>query len=187
MARADNNLFMSNLSGTIGNQMTIRHRGGSTIVSKKQKKSKKRSTEAQLEVQEKFSGAILYANKVMLDPDLKALYKAVALPGQNAHNMAVRDARNPPEIKSVITDNYTGNAGDQIVVRAIDVFRVFQVVVAIYTAAGALLEQGNAVMGRNSIDWTYTATKKNTALKGGKIVAMAEDLPGNQTYSEISM
>jgi hypothetical protein len=187
MARADNNLFMSNLSGTIGNQMTIRQRGGSTIVSKKQKKSKKRSTEAQLEVQETFNESTLYAKKVMLDPDLKALYKAVALPGQNAYNMAIRDALNPPEIKSVITDNYTGKTGDQIVVRAIDVFRVFQVVVAIYTAAGTLLEKGNAVMGRNSIDWTYTATKKNTNPKGGKIVAIAEDLPGNETYSEISI
>jgi hypothetical protein len=165
--------------------MTIKQRGGSTIVSKKQKKRKKGSTAAQLEVQQQFHRATLYANKALLDPDLKALYLAIAPPGRNAYNMAVRDARNPPEIKSVITDYYTGKTGDQIVVRAVDIFRVFQVTVAIYTAAGTLLEEGNAVMGRNSIDWTYTATKKNTDLKGGKIVAMAEDLPGNQTNSEI--
>jgi hypothetical protein len=178
MAKADDNLFMSNLSGTIGKQVTIKKRGGSTIVSKAQKKRKKQGSEAQLEVQDKFHRAIGYANQALLDPDLKSLYKAVALPGQNAHNVAVRDALNPPEIKSIV------KTGDKIVVRAIDVFRIYQVTVAIYTASGTLLESGNAVMGRNSLDWTYTAT---TDIKGEKIKVMAEDLPGNKTYSEISI
>ncbi|WP_276611810.1 hypothetical protein [Chitinophaga oryziterrae] len=40
-------------------------------------------------------------------------------------------------------------------------------------------------MDRNSIDRTCSATKKNTTLKGGKTEAMAEDLPGNETYKEI--
>jgi hypothetical protein len=178
MAKADNNLFLSNLSGTIGDQMTIMNRGGSTIVSKAQKKRKKKSTVAQLQTQHNFKSATTYAKNILLDPDMEALYKAAAGPGQNAYNMAIRDATNPPEIISII------RTGDKIIVRAKDVFRVYRVKVAIYTADEVLQEEGYAMMERNNLDWTYQV---KTALKTGTIKVKAEDLPGNETHSEISI
>lgn len=185
MAKADNNLILTHLSGSIGNQLTIRQRGGSTIVSKKQKKSKKRATPKQLVSQNHFKEATRKAKWLLEDPDMFAFYDSVKGPGQTAYNMAFKDAYNPPEITEIRTDQYLGNAGDKIMVRAIDVFRVYRVTVAIYSAKDALLEQGDAIIARNGKDWTYTTTKENKVLKGVKVQVMAEDVPENKTYSEI--
>jgi hypothetical protein len=185
MAKADNNVILSHLSGSIGDQLTVRQSNGTTIVSKKQKKRKKRSTEKQLAAQGHFRESTRKAKWLLRDPDMEAFYQSKAGPGLTAYNMAFKDAYNPPEIRSITTTEYFGIPGDKIVVRAIDVFRVFRVTVAIYSATDVLQEQGDAIIARNGKDWTYTATKDNKGLKGLKIKVMAEDVPENKTYSEI--
>jgi hypothetical protein len=187
MARAKNNLLLTQVSGTIGKQLTVTQRAGQAIIGKAKAKKGKRYkfTPKQLNVQSRFADAADYACDVKADPDMVAAYMAVAKPGQNANNLAIRDFYNPPEIHALKADGYTGKAGQEITVRATDDFRVFQVVVSIYSASGTLIEEGNAVQGRNGINWTYTTGKKNTGYKGGKVKAMAEDLPGNQTFEEI--
>jgi hypothetical protein len=185
MAKANNNVILSHLSGTIGDQLTIRQIAGTTIVSKAQKERKKKGSEKQLNAQSHFKDATDVAKLLMRDPDIKALYQAAAGPRQTAYNIAVGDAYSPPEITGVTTSQYLGKAGDKITVRAIDDFRVYQVVVSIYSAAGALIEQGPAIPARNGKDWIYAAIKENNGLKGTLIKAMAEDIPGNKTYSEV--
>ncbi len=187
MARAKNNLLLTQVSGTIGKQLTVSQRGGQAILSKaKEKKGKRyKFSPKQLDVQSKFANAADYASDVKADPDMVAAYMAIAKPGQNANNLAIRDFYNAPEIHSFKADGYTGKAGQKILVRATDDFRVYQVVVAIYSASGTLVEEGNALLGRNGIEWTYTTVKDNRSYKGYKVKAMAEDLPGNQTFEEI--
>jgi hypothetical protein len=187
MAKATNNILLAQLSGTIGKQLTVMQRGGQTIVSKAKKKIKRRPSDKQMDARFKFMTAASYGKWVMENPDLKEVYQAAVKPGQNAYNLAVSDAYNPPEVQDVRTDGYHGHAGDTIIVRAIDDFRVFQVIVSIYTAAGQLLEEGNALQCRNVKDWTYTAKQENPDFKGGWIVAMAEDLAGNCTESKVSI
>jgi hypothetical protein len=179
MAKADNNVLLSKLSGSIGKQVTIKQRGGKTIVSKAQAPREKAATEKQLEAQDKFSEATAYAKGVLADPDMAAVYRSMAQPGQNAYNIAIRDAYNPPVIENL------EKAGNNISVRATDDFRVYRVTVAIYDAEGVMLEEGNALMGRNGKDWHYTAT--NEALPGCRVMATAEDLPGNRTNREIAI
>lgn len=185
MAKADNNLILSHLSGSIGGQLTVRQSGGSTIVSKKQRKTKKRLSEKQIYVKAHFKETSYRAMLLLEDPDMFAFYDSVKGPGQTAYNMAVRDVYNPPEITGIRTDQYLGKAGDKIVVRAIDVFRVYRVTVAIYSAKDVLLEEGDAIVARNGKDWTYTTTKENKILKGLKLKVMAEDVPENKTYKEV--
>src|SRR4051812_5093098 len=108
MAKADNNVILSHLSGSIGDQITIRQTGGSTIVSKKQRKRKKKSTEKQLDVQINFKSNSYRAMKLLEDPDLSEFYHSVKTPGRTAYNMAVKDVANPPEIRDVRTDLYQG-------------------------------------------------------------------------------
>jgi hypothetical protein len=187
MAKGDNNLILSHLSGTIGDQVTIRQRAGSTIVSKAQKKRKKKGTQKQLNAQQHFRNASRIAKMLLQDPDIKSLYEAAAPPGRTAYNMALGDAYSPPEITAVTTNQYLGKAGDKIIVRAVDDFRVYNVTLSIYSAKGALIEQGSAILSRNGKDWTYTITKENNSLKGTLIKIMAEDIPGNQTLSEVVM
>lgn len=187
MARANNNVILSHLSGSIGNQITIRQTGGNTIVSKKQRKSRKRISAKQVEVKVIFKDATHRAMRLLKDPDMKDFYESIKGPGQTAYNMAVKDVINPPEIKDIRTDLYSGKAGEQIIIRAIDVFRVYRVTVSICSEDGVLIEQGNAIVARNGKDWTYTTTKANKVLKGAKIQAEAEDVPGNKTYSEVTL
>jgi hypothetical protein len=189
MARAKNNLLLTQVSGTIGKQLTVTQRAGQAILGKaKDKKGKRyKFTPKQLNVQSKFANAADYASEVKADPDMVAAYMAVAKPGQNANNLAIRDFYNAPEIHTLKVDEYTGKAGQKITVRATDDFRVYKVVVAIYSASGTLIEEGNALQGRNGIEWTYTTVKDNRGYKGYKVRTMAEDLPGNQTFEEVTL
>ena len=186
MARAKNNLLLAQVSGTIGKQLTVTQRAGQVILGKARTKKGKRYkfSPKQLDVQSRFTDATEYAAVVKADPDMVAAYMAVAKPGQNANNLAIRDFYNAPEIHELKTDEYMGQTGQTIRVRATDDFRVYQVVVGIYTASGVLVEEGNALQGRSGIEWLYTARNDNPAYKGCKVRAMAEDLPGNQTFEE---
>lgn len=179
MAKADNNVLLNKLSGSIGKQVTIKQRGGKTIVSKAQQPRGKAATGKQLEAQDKFTEATAYAKGVLADPDMAAVYRSMAQPGQNAYNIAIRDAYNPPVIENI------EKAGNDIIVRATDDFRVYRVTVAIYDAEGVMKEEGNALMGRNGKDWTYTANTE--AIPGCRVMAVAEDLPGNRTNREIGL
>lgn len=177
MAKADNNVLLNNLSGSIGKQVTIKQRGGKTIVSKAQQPREKAATGKQLEAQDRFTEATAYAKGVLADPDMAAVYRSMAQPGQNAYNIAIRDAYNPPVIENI------EKAGNDITVRATDDFRVYRVTVAVYDAEGVMQEEGNALMGRNGKDWVYAATTE--VLSGCRVLAVAEDLPGNRTNREI--
>ena len=93
----------------------------------------------------------------------------------------------PPVVKYHQQSAYSGVVGSTISIRAIDDFRVTGVRVQIFTAGGALLEQGNAVQQNNGIDWTYTATQANSPLTGSKISAIASDVPGNEGTLQVTL
>ncbi|MRG47662.1 hypothetical protein GFS24_21240 [Chitinophaga sp. SYP-B3965] len=184
MAKADNNVLLNGLTGSIGKQVTIKQRGGKTIVSKAQQPREKAATAKQQEAQDKFSEASAYAKGIIKDEEMTAMYRSMAQPGQNAYNLALKDAYNAPVIENLETGKYLGKPGDTIQVRATDDFRVFRVTVAIYSGKDVLLEKGNALMARNGKDWVYTATGET---KGSKVIVTAEDLPGNETKQEIEI
>jgi len=185
MAKATDNILLKGASGTIGDTLTItRKSSGSVILGKKRKASSTGPTAAQLEVQRRFKVGIQYAKSAMKDPATKAVYAAVAGPDQSAFNMALRDATKSPVVESINTADYQGTIGDTIVVRALDDFKVVNVKVSIRTAAGAIVEEGDALPQENGLDWVYTAIADNAALAGSVITAIAIDTPGNQTPKE---
>lgn len=184
MAKTDN-LLLKHASGTIGKMITISaKRSGATILGAHRKPSTVPLTPAQLEVQERFKKAKNYAKAVLANPDQKAAYKAVAGPDQSAYNMAMRDAFKAPEIHEVDFSGYHGLPGDGIYIQATDDFKVASVSVSIVTAAGALVEEGAAVLQANG-DWLYTTTVANNNLPGTEISATARDLPANQTTKAV--
>jgi hypothetical protein len=184
MAKTPNNMFMTGLSGTIGRQLTLTQKAGDTIAGKKRGASKIPPTSDQLVIQERFTNAIQYAQAAILDPVKKALYTASAKRNQSAFNVAVKDAFNPPEIKSITTTNYHGQPGDIIVIHVQNATKLFNVHVSIYTQAGVLVEEGNAVLPVSERDWKYTATTQNPALLDSLVRVRATDLPGNETVKE---
>ncbi|SDG22673.1 hypothetical protein [Chitinophaga filiformis] len=188
MAFVKTNIFTRGASGTVGDMMNFRVRKGKTVIAVKRGPSSKPPTEAQQETNERFIIASLFAQDAMKDPATKALYQKAAKGGQTAYNVALRDAMNPPVIDGLDISGYKGTAGDLIAVKARDVITPASVKVAIFSQAGAVLEQGDAVINtRDRRFWIYTVTTTNAALTGTRVVAIATDLPGNKAEETVTI
>lgn len=178
MALIKDSLLLQLVRGTLGDEITIYERNGQIIMAKKRGPSKIKPTQKQLEARYKLQIAAAYAKEIIKDPELKAYYKSMAGPGQNAYNMAVKDAYNSPEVQGIRLEDTT------VIVRAKDEWRVAEVEIRVTDHNGTLQEKGKAVLGRNGVDWYYQAASLPT---GGVIKIIAVDLPGNETVREVRL
>lgn len=176
MAIIKDAVLLQYVNGTLGDQVTIYQRGGKTIMAKKRSPSKKKPTAHQQEARYKMKLAAAYARQILKDPDVKAFYAAKAGPGQNAYNMAIKDAYNSPQIQEARLE------GDTVIVHATDEFRVAHVDVAVLDADGKYVERGKATPDWTGVKWTC---KIQNLPKGGKIRVTAVNMPGNETTREI--
>ena len=181
MAKVGNNIVTQGLSGMLGNQLVFRMRGSKTYVAKAPVKTEQELTEAQIEHRRHFQEAILYAKGAIASPEMKAAYQEAAEEDTTAYNVAVADFMNAPHIDEIDISQYTGQPGSNIVVRAVDDFKVAEVAVVIYNPDGSLVEQGLAVEEQGGYQWKYTATALNADLSGDKIIIRVSDIPGNLT------
>ncbi|MBW8686625.1 hypothetical protein [Chitinophaga rhizophila] len=176
MAIVKDNVLLQLVRGSIGRLVTVYERNGQIIMAKKRGPSNKKPTAKQLEARQKMAVAAAYAQQLLNDPEIKAYYASLAGPGQNAYNMAVKDAYHSPEIQHIKLEE------EQIVVTARDEFRVAEVNVQVMDAAGIVAACGSAVISRNGVDWYYKITSLPA---GGKVVITAVDLPGRETVREL--
>lgn len=177
MAKVKNNIITQGLSGSLGDQIVFRKdKAGRTIVSAKPTFSANRTfNTGQLAHQDAFREAIAYA-KTAKD---NAIYisKAEGTP-MNAYNVAVADWFNKPQVLEIDTDGWNGQVGQIIRVKAMDDIQVTKVQVVITDANNAVLEQGEAVQA-DGLWWDYTTTDSVATPATARIVATAQDLPGN--------
>lgn len=135
-------------------------------------------TAGQLAVRQRFATAAAYAKAVLAHAVQGPRYVAAAAEkGLRPAAFAVTDFLTPPEVTAIDAAGYHGAVGEAIVVQATDLFEVTGVAVAIRSAAGAVLEQGAAVLVEGT--WRYLAT---TAIAAGTAVtleAVATDRPGH--------
>ncbi len=181
MAHANNSIITGKFRGLLGKQIVFRDWAGKTVVAKAPRARTGEPTAAQLVMQENFLMATRYAKAIISSAD-KSMAEAYALalkPRQNIYSRATEDFLSLPIVKSINPLAYAGAAGNTILARAVDDFRVTAVRVEIYAAAGSLLEAGNAVQNSNGLDWTYTVTQVNNQLTGTRLKVIATDLPGN--------
>jgi hypothetical protein len=186
MAKSENNEVMYGARGRVGNLVIFKNFGnGKTIISKiPRKKDNPTYSVDQQVAKERFKEGVLYAKGAASDPILSAFYKPFTKPGTSVYNMALADFCRPPEIKSIDTQQYQGNVGDLITIKAIDSFKVVEVLVIISKPDGTLIETGMAVQATNSLNWIYTATVANSPTASTLIKAKATDMPGNVTELE---
>ncbi len=189
MAHADNSIIVGKLQGILGKELVFREWEGKTVVAKAPRKRKGGPTAKQTEILDRFQSASRYAQGIIngQNEGIKEAYTAVVRPRQNLYSRALEDFMSIPVVKTINTRRYKGVIGDKITIRAKDDFRVTSVLVEIYSANDVLLEQGNAVISMNSVDWDYTSTQTNTLLPGSKIKAIATDVPGNEGSLEVSL
>jgi hypothetical protein len=187
MTQVKDNILTKGFSGTISRLLTFRQRAGKTIVTKLRRPSSTPPSDKATAVRQKFILSSAYAKAAIKDPATKALYQAVATGGQTAFNMAFADAFIAPKVESIDPGSYHGAVGDTIKVKATDNFKVANVKVSVHNAAGDLVEQGNAVMQTDEVEWLYKATALNAVIAGSKITAVATDLPGNSTSFSMNL
>ncbi|QSB25382.1 hypothetical protein [Flavobacterium sp. CLA17] len=186
MAKSKDNIITHGLSGKVGDIIVFSQRGNKTIVSKAPKERTGEPTEKQKQHTLRFQEAILYAKTAVKDAATKAMYDASANAKKNVsgYNVAVADMLHAPKIEEINLSEYKGKKGDTISVKVTDDFKVVAVKVLIENADGTLVEEGNAKISANGLDWIYTATKENDDLTGDKITIQATDLPDNLTEKE---
>ena len=182
MAHANNSVITGKFQGMLGKELVFREWDGKTVVAKAPKRRTGEPTPEQAKTQENFLLGARYAKAIAggADPGLLDAYKAVLKPRQNVYSRALEDFMSIPQVVSINARTYKGAAGDTIVVRAKDDFRVTGVRVEIYAADGNLLEEGDAQVNTNGLDWTYTAAQNNGLLAGTVIKAIATDVPNNE-------
>lgn len=175
--------------GLLGKELVFRDWEGKTIVAKAPKKRSGDPTAEQAALQQKFLLASRYAKSIIggQNPAMATAYAAVVRPRQNVYSRALEDFMTSPDVVSIDTSNYRGTAGDPIITRAVDDFRLTAVRVEIRSSNGTLLEAGLAVQNDNGLDWTYIALQANNLLAGTKIKAIATDVPGNKGMLEVTL
>ena len=176
MAKSLNNIVMYGASGKLGNQIVFRQgKGGQTIIAAKPAAGRSFNPTQQAH-QEAFREAIAYARSAKDEAIYITKSQGTTM---NAFNAAVADWFNKPEVLEINIDNWTGDAGQIIRVKAQDDTQVTKVHVQIADAQGNIFEEGDAEQ-TDGLWWDYTTT---TNVEGdpatANVKATARDLPGN--------
>lgn len=186
MTKIKNNPLLKGASGKLGDVIVFRQVRGGVVMANKPKQPTS-FTEKQVVARTKFQRATSYAKRQMLNPETKAMYATGVNDSKiSAYLVALTDYIKAPEIQDVSATGYTGAIGQTVEITATDDFRIKSVQVSITSAAGVLVESGEAVLQPDSPDkWTYTSTAANPALVGTRILVTARDTAGNATAKEI--
>ena len=148
---------IAGFSGAMG-EMVFADQGERTVAYMKKHRE---PSEAQVIWYERWKEANAYAKSVMADPVKHEFYKTVAeekdIP---IFALAMGDFLNPPSFKPLDLEQYKGNAGDPILIRAVDDIGLVSVEVALSKVDGTDIEKGLAVeAGLRSGNWVYTSTQ----------------------------
>jgi hypothetical protein len=107
--------------------------------------------------------------------------------GSTPYNIAIVDWLGAPKVLEINVDDWTGESGQTIRVKAKDSVMVARVAVVIRDAEENMLEAGEAVQVEEGSAWWNYRTQSKIKMKPFPIVeATAWDLPGNTDSFAIS-
>lgn len=177
MAKVRNNIFVRGLSGAVGKQFVIKTtRSGKTIVTNMPTFGEDREfSEAQKSHQSAFRQASAYARSARTQPVYVERAKAAS---SIPYNVAISDWFGKPQVLEIDVRDWSGQAGQQIRVRAQDNIHVASVQITIESEDGTGLEEGEATQA-DGLWWTYTTTSTAPRAAACRVIAVARDLPGN--------
>jgi hypothetical protein len=144
----------------------------------------KKTSDAQLTTRTQFAQASQYAKKVLKDPLARRAYQRFAkVRNRRFDRVPVSDYLTPPEIEEIDLSAYQGRPRDVIRVLAFDDVQVVSVEVEIHTAAGVLVEKGEAKAAHDV--WTYVASAAADLSTPLVITITAVDRPDNRTTKKV--
>ena len=177
MAKVRNNIFVRGLSGAVGDQFVIKTtRSGKTIIANMPSFGEDRVfSEAQTSHQSAFREASAYAHSAKTQPVYVERANATnSIP----YNVGISDWFSKPRVLEIDVQGWTGQAGEQIRVRAQDKIHVAGVQITIEDQDGMRFEEGEAVQAEG-LWWTYITTSAVPPAASRRVIAVARDLPGN--------
>lgn len=185
MAKSRHNEVMQGASGKIGNNLVFRQRGDQTVIARRGRRRNVVHTEKQLEVQNRFLDASLYAKNAVKDQELRAAYLARATINQTAYNVAMKDYWNSPELRRLNDRDYRGEVGDILTLVIHDVLYVREVKVEILDADGELIESGQAQPDSDITTWIYEVTEPNPDYENCSYRVTMVDTPQHVTVDTL--
>lgn len=187
MARFTGTNLLKHVSGIIGKQLVIKHRQGTAYIAAAPVREKP-FTKNERTNQKSFGEIAKKASALYRHRDYNHIYlEAAASARRTPYQVAQSDIRNPPQVVSIHTQAYTGNAGEIFLIYAKDDVMVTKVLVQLLDSNGKQIEKGNAVQGDDIFVWHYTTSAKNDHVSGSKIIVQAFDIPGNKTVKEADL
>lgn len=133
-----------------------------------------------------LSAASQYAWIQLADPAMRAEYERRVTTKKSAYALAVTDFLNPPEIRSVNLEQYTGHAGESINLHVVDDFQVAGVRVSLLNSEGSPIEQGEA-RDQGNATWCYKTRCTVPPFERLSLVITAYDIPGNTDQQTIHL
>jgi hypothetical protein len=179
MAKVKLNPVMEQMRGKIGD-LVFRKYEDRVVVTRNPDRDGYIPSAIQTGHRDRFRQAAAYGKGAFADPAQKALYEAAGKARRKpVFAVAMSDYLNAPVVDLIDLTQYTGQAGQTIIVRAHDDFAVTAVNVTIKDTAGAVIEQGPASLELGV--WRYVATEDLPTERPVTIEAVATDRPGNRT------
>jgi len=177
MAISRTNIVLHGFKGKLAD-LVVRRWGESTVLSRKPNTRHRKWSKLQKSNRLRFREAMVYARRVLSNPEMRAYYVKKKRKMQTVWNVAVADYMRRPTIDLIDICEYNGLVGEPIYVTTNDKYGVASLVVSILDAQGFEIESGAAVRDFG-FNFTYTTIVKNPYLKGSKVVVTATDVPGN--------
>lgn len=185
MSKVKNNPITNHTSGMLGDTVVFRKVRGKMQMANRPSFTNA-PTEKQSAVKLRFQEAAQYAKQQLAEKESCLLYESgITDQKHTAHVVAMSDYLKAPKVHYIETEDYQGNVGDTILIKATDDFRVVTVKVSIIDKDGNPLEKGEASPGEGINVWKYTASVANNSLEGTTIKAIAFDRPGNKGTREV--
>ncbi len=187
MAIAYDNFLTKNYYGRFGDAILKRWRGGKSILSKRPDCSKVVKSKAQKDNMKRFAAAIIYAKKVLLDPQKRDYYRKKKKKFQTTWNAAISDFMSRPRVEAIDFSAFSRLKGNIIRISAWDKFMIKAVNVEIYNSTNQVIESGPAAAKpyTGNREWEFEVQEMNQAIKGSMAVVSVFDLPGNKVQRRI--
>lgn len=182
------NLIVKYASGGVGKQLIAKTwKGRPYLASYPVFPENREFSEKQIAHQMRFRQATSYAKWLVDSGEVPEIYEAKAERKRlTVYNIAIKDFFNAPDVYSIDLQDYTGKAGEEILVSALDDVEVMAVHV-ILRKDDEVVEEGDAEKDKyNAAVWRYT-TQKDNGIEGTVVEAYAEDRPGNVTRGEVEI
>jgi len=182
------NLVVRYASGGVGKQLVAKTwKGRPYLASYPYFPENREFSEKQIKHQERFRMATSYAKGIIREGLVPEVYERIADRKRlTVYNVAIKDFFHTPEVMYIDLQDYTGKAGEEILIGALDDVDVMSVHV-VFRRGEEIVEEGEAVKDEyNLVAWRYT-TQKDNGIEGTVVEAYAEDRPGNVTKGEVEL